>query len=152
MVCVMLRRGPLPTWRPRGQAALGGGLREIAAAKAGILKAGCPLVLARQPEAEAAAALRAAAAALGCTVRGAACAGQPPTPASQGYTFLKHRGMGSIVTEAGGALCHDKLPGCAAAPEHKAPIIWYEPGGRAQCHHVLTRHAWVGRRWGFLAA
>ncbi len=124
MVCVLLRRGPLPTWRPRGQAALGGGLREIAAAKAGILKAGRPLVLARQPEAEAAAALRAAAAALGCTVRGAACAGQPPTPASQGYT--------SQSTEAGGALCHGKLPGCAAAPEHKAPMIWYKPGGRAQ--------------------
>lgn len=52
-----------------GQAALGGGLREIAAAKAGIMKAGCPLVLARQPEAEAAAVLRATAAALGCPVR-----------------------------------------------------------------------------------
>ncbi|KAK9844056.1 hypothetical protein WJX81_003088 [Elliptochloris bilobata] len=50
------------------QAALGGGLTKIAAAKAGILKPGVPLVLGRQPEPDAAAALREAAAALGCPV------------------------------------------------------------------------------------
>ena len=51
------------------QAALGGSLAEIAAAKAGIMKAGRPLVLGRQPEQAAADVLRAAAAALGCTAR-----------------------------------------------------------------------------------
>ena len=51
------------------QAALGGGLAEIAGAKAGIMKPGVPLVLGRQPEPEAAAALRAAAAELNCPVR-----------------------------------------------------------------------------------
>lgn len=50
------------------QAALGGSLRSIATAKAGILKPGAPLVLAAQPEGEARAVLVQAAEQLGCPV------------------------------------------------------------------------------------
>ncbi len=76
------------------QRALGGTLTEIAAAKAGIMKPGRPVVIARQPEQAAAHALQQAAEAAGCPVIEPAAAVQlqpqarPATPCW--FTVVTH--------------------------------------------------------------
>ena len=93
--------------------------------------------------------LRAAAAALGCTVRGAEGAEQLGSGAALGWSFLAVTAWGA---QAGRASCRVMLPVCGAALQHIAPIVWNEPGGRAPCHLVMARHARVGHQWVSLVA